>query len=399
MPRRSKNHVDEPLEAPGFQISVRDAMAGKALAYKEGVRPSPYGDVSLEIGNPFYAIGSRLTTGRKYNKGYEKKLPRTKEFNYPRKNMRPGEFPQSIPMKNGRCSNFDTYFDPNENPIPIMLDILDAQRASYVEDEKSRRAIARAEAIPDFDKTPDFIYLQSREDESINQYFADLSESFNQDRINKLLARGFTEEEVASFIDKERERDIEKAVKNPDNPELLMRAALARTMKDRKVAYTHPTGTNAAGIGSRSDAQSIHTVGMAIKSPAARAKEQRNAAAIETLREALRTGQVGSFGRDTPVSGASAGYGSIERGRLTASERVLESIGAKPSAPSTVVSEPKSYKSTPRAKSVPASVRLASAESGEFVPSPDSTPGGGGGGAAPSPKKIVLRIPAPKKKA
>ena len=89
-------------------------------------------------------------------------------------------------------------------------------------------------------------YTGDKSAESANQYFQNVSQDFQRMKIEKLKAEGYGDEEIKRVLDKERERAIEKAIKNPSNPAALLQANLAKNLPD----YLQPDYPDKAEPGS-----------------------------------------------------------------------------------------------------------------------------------------------------
>lgn len=69
-----------------------------------------------------------------------------------------------------------------------------------------------------------------RTKETLQEQFANMAEDYTREHIKDLLAKGFSEEEVAAQLEREREKRIEQAKLTPYNQNALMRATLAKAM-------------------------------------------------------------------------------------------------------------------------------------------------------------------------
>jgi hypothetical protein len=98
--------------------------------------------------------------------------------------------------------------------------------------------ISEAQAIAQREPTSHFIREEhvryvDRTTLTLKERLIDMGEDFQRARIKHLMDQGFTEDEIKSKLDKERERAIEKAEKMPYNKEALMAATLAQSLPDR----------------------------------------------------------------------------------------------------------------------------------------------------------------------
>lgn len=74
---------------------------------------------------------------------------------------------------------------------------------------------------------PEFYRYFPREDESLIEYFRNISEEEQQRRIRILREKGYKDEEIKAFLEKQRLEDMEKALADPTNLGNLLRAQLA----------------------------------------------------------------------------------------------------------------------------------------------------------------------------
>jgi hypothetical protein len=239
MPRVS--HLAETLSMPGF-IGY-PSKNERQTAYGDGFnRPSPYGDLSLDIITPPTIVQPRLTTGRVLSAGA---TPMSDIFNYPKRRETPGVYPQSIPSsESGFSSNAETAIFPNPDPFPVMIGMLDAQITAMKQDEDARKAARR-----DLGKPPDASEIVERLKSPAELMFEEQRKKIDAGLVLRLQAQGFTDEEIAEFLTGRRRAAVAAAAERQAPDEDLV-SSLARMQGGMP-----QTGTNAVGIGALSAAR------------------------------------------------------------------------------------------------------------------------------------------------
>ena len=99
-------------------------------------------------------------------------------------------------------------------------------------DISEAQAIAQREPTSHFVREEHVRYVD-RTTLTLKERLIDLGEDYQRARIKHLMDQGFTEDEIKSKLDKERERAIEKAEKMPYNKEALMAAQIAQMLPDK----------------------------------------------------------------------------------------------------------------------------------------------------------------------
>jgi len=248
MPRKSVNpprgsHISPTLALPGF-----GGFPSKSSyeAFGDGqTRPSPYGDLSLDIFMPApTVIKSRLTNDQMWE--HRRAPPKAGgQFEYPRKELPPGVYPQSkTSTQTGFASNADTILLPNHDPFPVMTGLLEAQLTAMKQQDAAQRAATATtgrEAAP-----PEY---RERMKSPAELYFEELRKHHDAGRIDRLMAAGYTEDEIAEHLRGERMRDM-RHVAMRHEPE----AAIEDVIQHLTDGLPR-TGTNAVGIGALSLAQ------------------------------------------------------------------------------------------------------------------------------------------------
>jgi hypothetical protein len=238
----------------------------QSVAYGDGTtRPSPYGDLSLDIHLGATVVQHNLTTGRRLRAGAA--IPRSDCFNYSDRREKIHEgFPQSIPSnQSGFASNPETITYPNKDPFPVMIGILDAQ-ISAMKQEEAGRAAARAS----LGTRADAAEIVERMLSPAELYFEEQKKRFDAKKIARLQAAGYTDEEIAKFIAAERQKQM-AAASTRDAPEDGV-AGIMRILEERLPA----TGSGAVGIGSqsaareRADGPSMSAIEALMQRPSAR---------------------------------------------------------------------------------------------------------------------------------
>lgn len=107
------------------------------------------------------------------------------------------------------------------------------------------------------DENVDMSFM-TRDQESLVNFFETASKVRDQEMVANLASKGFTEDEVRVFLEKRRERDIDKASREPVSDMLGIEKAI---MAMRSVQ----TGTNATGIGSLAATQQPSIVSSMLK--------------------------------------------------------------------------------------------------------------------------------------
>ena len=93
--------------------------------------------------------------------------------------------------------------------------------------EAQEIAFREAHMLPHFVPAEHLHYVD-RTKESMIEQLQDQEEDYQRMRIKDLMSKGFTEEEISKQIEKEREKAIEHAKKQPFNPTALIEATLAK---------------------------------------------------------------------------------------------------------------------------------------------------------------------------
>jgi hypothetical protein len=239
MPRVS--HIAPTLSLPGF--TGYPSSNNRQTAYGDGKnRPSPYGDLSLDIITPPTIVQPRLTTGRVLSAGA---TPMSDVFDYSRRRESPGKFPQSIPSsQSGFASNAETAIFPNPDPFPVMIGMLDAQITAMKQDEATRAATISGLGLP-----ADRREIVERLKSPAELYFEGERKKADAIKIERLQVAGYTDQEIADFTAENRRAGMAAAAVR-EEPEEALYGAIARLQGGMP-----QTGTNAVGIGAFSAAR------------------------------------------------------------------------------------------------------------------------------------------------
>lgn len=236
------SHIAPTLSAPGF--TGFPSMNSPQTAYGNGMdRPSPYGDLSLDILLGPSLIQPRLTTGRVLRASQA--IPNSDVFNYSKRREAPGSFPQSTPSsQSGFASNAETATFPNATPFPVMIGMLEAQITAMKQEEAERKA-----AVGSLGSQPNAAEIKERMKSPAELYFEAERAKVDQRVLTRLQAAGYTDEEIAGFVLQRRLAGMAGAA-NREEPEDGVRDVLAGLE-----ARLPATGSNAVGIGPLSAAR------------------------------------------------------------------------------------------------------------------------------------------------
>jgi len=102
-------------------------------------------------------------------------------------------------------------------------DITEAQEIAY------RAADYHSSFVP-----AEHFHYVDRTKETLQEQFQNQVEDYTREHIKDLLAKGFSEEEIAAKLEREREKKIEQAKNQPYNHNKLMEASLAKAMPTRE---------------------------------------------------------------------------------------------------------------------------------------------------------------------
>lgn len=133
---------------------------------------------------------------------------------------KPGVFPTTIGDMGGSGLGIDSYhqFKPAEGLAEAMA-LANAQQE-------------QASAPHQWVKPEHMMYTGDKTAESARDYMMNVSQDFQRAKIEKLIAKGFSEEEIKKVLDKEREKAVERALADPSNPTVLLQAELAKSLPD-----------------------------------------------------------------------------------------------------------------------------------------------------------------------
>ena len=90
------------------------------------------------------------------------------------------------------------------------------------------RSKEKTESMPVQCSPPEIMNYKDKSNESMKEYFQNLSDERLRQKVQLLQAKGYSNEEIVKQINKLRESDIEKAIKDPTNTEKLMTAQIAQ---------------------------------------------------------------------------------------------------------------------------------------------------------------------------
>jgi len=179
--------------------------------------PTAYPQIEQpEVKVPFDYGLSLNATGQPVKKG--KKVSRYVAFNEVER--KPGVFPTTIGDMGGAGLGIDSYheFKPAEGLAEAMA------MAVRQQDE--------TDMPHQWVKPEHMFYEGDRTAQSTQDYFTDVGQDFQRRRIEKLMAAGYSEDEIVKVLSKEREKAIEKALKDPSNPAALLQATIAQELPD-----------------------------------------------------------------------------------------------------------------------------------------------------------------------
>ena len=161
---------------------------------------------------------------------------RNTEFDYPR--GAPGVYAQSKPGTAGLGNLGEGSYNSggHDSEFKPAADLLEAQ------------GIVNREVHADGHfARPEHFHYEDRTKLALQERFVDMDQDYTRKKIQDLLSKGFTEEEIAKKIDKDREKAIEKAEKMPMNPQALMAAQIAKQIPD-ELREDFPIKTSPGGI-------------------------------------------------------------------------------------------------------------------------------------------------------
>lgn len=146
----------------------------------------------------------------------------------------PGVFPTTIGDMGGSGIGIDSYhqFKPADGLAEAL-----ALAVKQQEDSQAPHQWVKPEHL---------FFTGDKTNQSMRDYFENVAQDYQREKIEKLIAKGFSQEEIKRVIDKEREKSIEAALKNPADPNALMQAELARSLP----AYLQPDYPDEAEPGS-----------------------------------------------------------------------------------------------------------------------------------------------------
>ncbi len=206
LPKKGGYSVHNILTGPGFNPvgSVSGAF------HKPPQIETPEAHVPKFYGSDLNSTGSIIIKKRK--------APRVTSFEQPKR--APGMFPTTIGDAGQAGLGVDSYheFKPAQG----------LQEAIALANQQGEQASMPHQWI----KPEHMTYTGDKTNESALEYFQNVSQDFQRDKIEKMMAKGYGEEEIRRVLDKEREKSIAKALKDPSNPSALLQAQLAKSLPD-----------------------------------------------------------------------------------------------------------------------------------------------------------------------
>jgi len=113
-----------------------------------------------------------------------------------------------------------------------------------------------ADVMPHFVQPEHMMYVD-RTKEDIQQRLQEQADDYNRMRIQDLMSKGFTEEEIGEKIKAERRKAIEQAEKQPMNPTALVEAKIASMLPTKYNEDFAGTSVAPGGIARRQDATAL----------------------------------------------------------------------------------------------------------------------------------------------
>ena len=113
-----------------------------------------------------------------------------------------------------------------------------------------------ADVMPHFVQPEHMMYVD-RTKEDISERLQEQADDYNRMRIQDLMSKGFTEEEIGEKIKAERRKAIEQAEKQPMNPTALVEAKLASMLPTKYNEDFAGTSVAPGGIARRQDATAM----------------------------------------------------------------------------------------------------------------------------------------------
>lgn len=191
------SHINATLSAPGFRGFP--SSDSPMFAYGEGeTRPSPYGDLSLDIVTPPTIVQQNYNTGRRVKASQQAPID-TDDFKGNRE-VFPGIYPQAATSRQtGRASNFNTIDYPNPDPFPVMIGMLDAQITAMKQDEEAHKAYnaSLGAAVNSAD-------IKERLKSPAELYFEEFKKRGDTAELTRLQNAGFTDAEIAQYVSQQR---------------------------------------------------------------------------------------------------------------------------------------------------------------------------------------------------
>lgn len=206
LPKKGGYSVHNILTGPGYNPtgSVSGAMEKpKQIETPAAIIPHFYGSDLNSTGTPVIK---------------KRRAPRYTSFEAPKR--MPGVYPTTIGDAGQAGLGVDSYheFKPAEG----------LQEAMAMAQRQEEQAAMPHQWI----KPEHMTYTGDKTDESARAYFENVSQDFQRMKIEKLMAKGYSEDEIKKVLDKQREKAIEKALKDPSNPSALLQAQLAKSLPD-----------------------------------------------------------------------------------------------------------------------------------------------------------------------
>lgn len=141
------------------------------------------------------------------------------EFDYPR--GAPGVYAQSTPGTAGMGNLGDASYNSggHDSVFKPAADLLEAQGV-----------VSRDVHMDTHFAAPERYHYEDKAKHAIAEGLQERAEIHQENKIRDLLAKGFTEQEIAKKIESDREKAIEKAEKLPVDSRRMMAAAIAKQM-------------------------------------------------------------------------------------------------------------------------------------------------------------------------
>ena len=201
---------------------IRHVQSGQGAVALHGVVDQTHPKV--DVFTPVHLVGRQVVNGVMRKRGgiAAPKGQNVKEYNYIRR--APGDYPSTVAGMDGfgNRGGGGQNMGGHDHVVHLAANLVEAMNTSDREVHMDSH----------FAKASHNQYID-RSHMSIMEHLKEESEDFQRMRIANLLHKGFTEEEIAKKLEKEREQAIDKAEKMPYSKEALMSATLA------KMAPTH----------------------------------------------------------------------------------------------------------------------------------------------------------------